>query len=300
MKVGVHEQYQGAKATTFARTASLFPGTEVTREFESGVLQPQDLIGRMLARCGGIWQAGKTAVWSFKPNPPDVANGHWMPYIHALAQYIKDNRLQDRVVIVIWHEPENDVPKFFKNAADFVRLFNTVQGWLFDVDPTITTSHAALVYAYRNWTVVQAQQWVTKCTIHSVDIYSGRSFPLGMTIGTSKAFQTWKASRPAGARWGISERGWIADESRSSERVASIGAEADYLASLDPVTRPDFYIVWNTEGTENDPTIILDAAGIGAVNALFDRMAAPTTVVCPLCSGSGSIPSDKRFTLTEP
>jgi hypothetical protein len=287
MRVGVHEQYQGAKATTFASTSSRFPRAEVTREFESGVLQPQDLVGRMVARCGGIWQAGKTAVWSFKPNPPDVANGKWMPYIHALAKYIKDNGLQDRVVIVIWHEPENDVPKFFKNAADFVRLFNTVQAWLFDVDPTIKTSHAALGYAYRNWAVSQAASWVTKCTIHSIDIYSGRSFPLSMTIANSKAFQTWKASRPASAPWGISERGWIADESRSEERVASINAEADYLASLAPADQPDFYIVWNTEGTENDPTIILDAAGTGAVNALFDRMA---DVVCPCCKGTGRVP----------
>ena len=297
MKVGVHEQYQGAKATTFARTASRFPSAAVTREFESGVLQPQDLIGRMIARCGAVWQAGKTAVWSFKPDPAAVSNGEWKPYVQHLAQYIKDNSLQEKVIVVIWHEPENDVPKFFKNAADFVRLFNTVHGWLKDVDPTIVTSHAALAYAYRNWTVGQAMAWVTKCDIHSVDIYSGRSFPLAMTIANSKAFQTWKSSRPASAAWGISERGWIATDSRSAERVASINAEADYLASLPEADRPAFYIVWNTEGTENDPTIILDDAGVGAVNELFDRV---TEVVCPLCDGHGRIPSDKRFTLTEP
>jgi hypothetical protein len=296
-KVGIHEQYQGAKATTFARTASRFPGTEITREFEGAVLSPQDMVGRLVLRCQPIWQAGKTAVWSFKPNPADVTSGAWKPHIQALAQYIKDNRLQDKVIVVIWHEPENDVPKWFRNGSEFSQYFNTVQRWLFEVDPSIVTSHAALGYAYRNLSIGQAKAWVTECTIHSIDIYSGRSFPLGMTLGNSRAFATWKASRPKGARWGVSERGWIADESRSEERAASIKAEADYLASLSPVERPDFYVVWNTEGTENDPKIILDDAGTAAVNVLFGRL---STVICPLCSGVGNIPSDKQFTLTEP
>lgn len=301
MMVGIHEQYQGSKATTFARTAQSFPRTEVTREFEAGVIAPQDLITRMVARCTQTWNGGGVAVWSFKPNPPDVANGKWKPYIQALARYIKDQQLERKVIICIWHEPENDVPKWFKNASEFVRLFNTVQSWLFEVNPEITTTHAALGYWYRNVSVSQAATWVTKCTIHSIDIYSGRSFPLGMTLANSKAFATWEESRPKGARWGVSERGWIADESRSEERTASIKAEADYLVSLDLVSRPDFYIVWNTEGTENDPTIILDAAGRDAVNEMFDRLStAVTAIVCPLCGGTGTIPGDKRFTLTEP
>jgi hypothetical protein len=297
MKVGVHEQYQGAKATTFARTASSFPRTVVTREFESGIIAPQDLVRRMVARCGPIWAAGMTAVWSFKPDPGAVYSGLWKPYVVALAQYIKDHDLHDQVVIVIWHEPENDVPKFFSGPADFVRLFNTIQSWLLSVDPAIVTSHAALAWAYRNWTVAQARAWVTQCTIHSLDIYSGRSFPLAMTLGTSKAFATWKTSRPVDTPWGLSERGWIADESRSAERAASIEAESDYLVALPLAERPSFYVVWNTSGVEDDPTIILDGAAVAAINALFDRMA---TLQCPLCGGDGTIPADKRFTLTEP
>lgn len=287
MKVGVHEDYQGPRALTWGVTAQRFPLAEVTREFEGGVLEPQDLIGRIIARCGQIWAAGKTAVWSFKADPVNVANGQWMSYVHALAQYIKDNHLQDKVVVVIWHEPENDVPKYFKNAADFVRYFNTVQSWLFDVDPTIVTSHAALGYWYRNVSVGQAKAWVTNCTIHSIDIYSGRSFPLSMTLGTSKAFATWKASRPVGSRWGVSERGWIANSARFEERIASINAEADYLGELPTDQQPDFYVVWNTEGTENDPTIILDQGGMDAVNGMFDRI---TQVECPTCHGTGKVP----------
>jgi hypothetical protein len=291
MKVGVHEQYQGSKATTVASTLTRFPGAAVTREFEADVIQPQDLVRRMVARCQHVWDAGQTAVWSFKPSTAEVRNGEWRPFVEALATYIRDNRLEDKVYICIWHEPENDVPKYFKNGSEFSAYFNRVQSWLFGVDPFIITTHAALGYAYRNWTDAQAKQWVTKCTIHSIDLYSGRSFPLGMTLGNSKPFQTWKASRPKGARWGVSERGWIADESRSEERAASIDAEADYLASLDPVAQPDFYLVWNTEGVENDPKIILDSAGQAAVNRLFARLAQAPMVQCPTCGGSGLVPA---------
>jgi hypothetical protein len=226
--------------------------------------------------------------------PAEVASGVWKPFITQLAQYIKDNGLQSKVILVIWHEPENDVPKFFNSAADFVSLFNTVHEWLMSVDPSIVTSHAALGYRYRTLSVGQAKAWVTKATIHSIDIYSGQSFPLSMTLATSAVFKTWKASRPAGSRWGVSERGWIADSTKSAERVASIDAEADYLASLAPADQPDFYIVWNTVGTENNPNIVLDEAGRAAVNRMFAKI---TRLVCPLCSGSGSVEPGRTYVI---
>jgi hypothetical protein len=286
MKVGVHEDYQGAEASTIARTVASFPLIAVTREFEAGALPPQDLISRMVTRCQRVWAAGNVAVWSFKPNPADVRSGAWKPYVLALGQFIRDNRLHDRVIIVIWHEPENDVPKYFKNAADFVAVFNQVHDWLVSVDPAIVTSHAALAYTYRNMSVGQAKSWVTRCTIHSVDIYSGQSFPLDMTLASSKAFTTWKASRPTGARWGVSERGWIATDDLSDQRAAAIKAEADYLAALPEADQPDFYVVWNSEGAEKNPRIPLDQAGKDAVNHLFDRL---SQVQCPTCLGTGRV-----------
>ena len=294
MKVGIHEQYQGPKATTVASTTESFPLIEVTREFEADVIQPQDLVRRLILRCKPLWEAGKATAWSFKPDPAAVDSGRWKPFILELAQYIKDNNLQDKVIVVIWHEPENDVPKFFRSAADFVRLFNTVHDWLMSVDPSIVTSHAALGYWYRNVSANAAKAWVTKCTIHSIDIYSGRSFPLAMTLKTSKPFQIWKASRPAGSKWGVSERGWIAAPADSAARAASIDAESDYLASLAPAERPEFYIVWNTEGTEADPKIVLDQAGKDAVNRLFARL---TRLICPLCAGTGYVPPGQTYTV---
>lgn len=306
MKIGIHENYQGKTPTTLARTAARFPLMQVTREFEGGALPAQDLVKRMVARCKTAWEAGMTAVWSFKPAVADVTSGAWRPHIHNLAQYIKDHQLQDQVVVVVWHEPEND----FKHAADFVSLFNTVHDWLMAVDPTIVTSHAALGYYYRNISVEAARRWTTKSTIHSIDLYSGRSFGIEMTLGTSTGFATWKQSRPASARWGVSERGWIANAGMSKLRVDSIRAETDWLVALPAADRPDFYCVWNTVGVENDPLIVLDGPGEAAVNDMFTRLAAlnapptpaptpepaptpapaPAPTACPLCEGHGTVP----------
>lgn len=306
MKIGVHENYQGKSPLTVATTVGRFPRFGVTREFEADVLPAQDLVKRIVARCQPAWDAGKTAVWSFKPKPADVTSGAWKPHIVKLAQHIKDKGLQHQVVIVIWHEPENDVPLHFKSPAEFVQMFNTVHDWLMAVDPTIVTSHAALGYFYRNVGIDVARRWVTKATIHSIDLYSGRSFPLEMTLGTSTGFNTWKASRPVGAPWGVSERGWIANAAMSQLRVKSIQDESDWLAALAPADRPAFYIVWNTEGVEKDSMIILDEPATAAVNTMFDRLAElsipvptptptpdPVKTQCPLCSGAGTVEPGK-------
>jgi hypothetical protein len=259
------------------------------------VLQPQDLVQRIIARCQSQWAAGKTVVWSFKPLPAAVASGAWKPYVLALGKYLSDNKLQSQTVVVIWHEPEND----FGHPADFVSMFNAVHDWLTSVDPTIVTSHAAMAWWFRDGAMTDAvaQQWVTRCTIHSIDIYSGRSFPLAMTLATSAGFRRWNASRPAYARWGVAERGWIALPEESAARVAAINAEAAYLDGLSVSDQPDFYCIWNTSGQESDPTIVLDQPATDAVNGMFTRLLArrPAIVVppshsgCPLCAGAGHV-----------
>lgn len=293
MIVGVHNESTAA----LAKSVTTFPLSVVERPFVADPITAQDLITRFKATALRYVEAGQTVVWSFKPTPADVANGAWKPFVQAFARYLKDNGYTDRVIVVIWHEPENDVPKYFKSAADFVRLFNTVHDWLIEVDPSIRTSHAALGYYYRNVTIAQAKQWVTKCSIHSVDIYSGRSFPLSMTLRDSKPFKIWKDSRPIGAKWGVSERGFIATADKSAERVKTIDAESDYLASLAPADQPSFYIVWNTAGTEKDPTIVLDAAGEAAVNRMFARL---TQLICPLCHGAGRVDPGVTYTVVRP
>lgn len=297
MRVGVHEQYQGPSAVLPTTTRTRFPLAQATREFVPGVIKPQDLVARLVKNCQKVWDAGLIAVWSFKPSPAEVARGAWKPYILALAKYIKANKLQDKVVVVIWHEPENDLGAWFKDAAAFVTLFNTIHDLIMSVDPTIKTCHSALGYRYADKidiTDAVAKKWVTKATINAIDLYSGQSFPLAMTLGDSTAFKRWKASRPAGAVWAVTERGWIATAKDSAARAAAIAKEADYLAALPAADKPAYYLVWNTEGTEDNANIILDDAGVAAVNAMFTKIncvppAPPKRVICPQCKGKGTI-----------
>jgi hypothetical protein len=278
----VHEQYQGPGARTPAQTLVRFPLARITREFEAGILQPGDLIDRFEHRCRAVLDAGMDVVWSFKPDRRAVLTGQWRPFVEALARHLSTAGLTARVVVAIWHEPENDM-----SAAAFVALFNQVHDWLTAVNPAIVTCHSALGYQYRNMTMAQARAWVTRAGVHAIDLYSGRSFPLATTLQTSAPFVIWAASRPAGARWGVSERGWIADAEHWPERVLAIDHEAEYLRTLTPAEQPDFYVVWNTVGVENDPKIVLDSTGVVAVNDLFSDLSSDP---CPLCAGTGRVP----------
>jgi len=266
MLAGVHE------VAPPAATVKAFPAMAVGREFYPNVVTAAakvDLGQVMAGNCTPFWRAGKLVVWSFKPSPKDVTSGALKPTITALAQYIQQNGLTNDVVLCPWHEPEND----FANPTLFVGMFNTVNEWLKAVDPRILTTHAALGYYYRNTTAAMAAHWLTNADVHSIDLYSGRSFPLAMTLPTSQAFLTWKAALPPSARWAVTERGFIAKPADSAARVKAINAEADYLASLPELIRPEWYILWNTPGTENDTTIPLDAAARTAMCSLFDRVA---------------------------
>lgn len=316
MILGVHEQYQAGKdRTTPAETQKRFPLVEMTREFKGGVIVPQNLNPSTKNLCQKVWDQGLICNVSFKFSVAEVLNGQWKPFIDQWASTIKSQGRSAQTILTIWHEPEND--KDFENSPErFVEYFNQVHDWVKAIDPDIKTCHAALGYRYRDNGQISSEEalkWVTKADINSIDIYSGRSFPLEMTLGTSTAFTRWLSTRPAGGSWAVSERGWIADEAHSAERVAAINAEFDWLMNLPDDALPAFYIVWNTEGTEGDPLIPLDAAGRDAVNDGFKRIneklnpeptTQPTpepsaTIECPLCNGAGSVPSGCTYTVVK-
>lgn len=328
MLFGVHEQYQaGPNRTTPVGTRERYPLLDVTREFKAGVITPQNLIPSLKYLCQATWDAELTCIVSFKFDKENVFNGKWQPHIVQAMNWLKDNGHASDTIVVIWHEPEDDASdsfrdgrsKTFSDGAEFVRYFNIVHDWIKSVDPLIKTSHAALGYGYRPkvggpgdksaW-VAEPEQWRTKADIDSIDIYSGRSFPLDMTLGTSPAFKRWFDSRESNKEWGVSERGWIADAGKSADRAKSIDAEFEWIASLPIDALPYFYVVWTTEGTENDPKIILDDAGIEAVNRGFGHIQAridestlppvqppPSMMTCPLCSGSGEVPTGATYTV---
>lgn len=316
MILGVHEQYQAGKdRTTPAETKKRYPLVKMTREFKGGEVVPQNLNPATKNLCQKVWDEGLICNVSFKFSVTEVMNGKWRPYIEQWAATIRDSGRSAQTILTIWHEPEND-KVFIGQPERFVAYFNQVHDWVKAIDPTILTCHAALGYRYRDRgeiTSAEALKWVTKADINSIDLYSGRSFPLEMTLGTSTAFTRWLSTRPAGGSWAVSERGWIAGADKSAERVASINAEFDWLMALPDDALPHFYIVWSTEGTEGDPLIPLDAAGRDAVNEGFARINArlnpepeptptpepSTTIECPLCHGEGQVPSGCTYTVVK-
>jgi hypothetical protein len=265
---GIHENQ--APADTAART-----GGTTTRAFTNGVIAPKDLIKVIINACAPAWQADQTAVWSFKPDPRFVRSGQWRGPIEALGRWLKAHP-QNKTVVVIWHEPENDVPEYFADADAFVRMFNTVAGWLRGVHPQVTICHAALGYRYADKvpggiTDATAGRWRTTADLHCIDIYSGRSNPLGKILPELSGFRRWR-QYVAPYTWGVTERGFAAatrDRAASDERVATIAREADWLVGNLPV----MYLLWNTEGTEGDPKLVFDAPAERAATALLARLA---------------------------
>ncbi len=319
MLLGVHEQYQGENATTPVDTLGRYPNTMITREFKGGIVKPQNLVKSLLNLCQDVWDAGLVCNVSFKLSPAEVFDGSWQIYVQQMCRFLVDNNRTGKTVLTFWHEPEDDARDSFPNGmksgkgaafasgAEFVRYFNTIHDWCKAVSPSITTSHAALGYGYRPkvggkgdksaW-VADAGAWLTKADIHAIDIYSGRSFPLSMTLDTSEAFKRWKVAHPG--RWGVSERGWTAGPDASAERAASITNELGWLAGLPDGDKPVFYTVWLTEGVEGDHNLKPNDAMTRAINAGFEvALAEPpeepsepptTTMQCPLCHGSGTVP----------
>ncbi len=332
MLLGVHEQYQaGPNRTTPVESLGRYPQMAATREFKGGEIVPQNLIPSLKNLCQATWDAGLVCTVSFKFSKADVFNGKWQPFIEQAVSWMRDNGYSQRTILVPWHEPEDDATDSFRNkrktfdsGAEFVAYFNQIHQWVKQIDRNLYTSHAALGYAYRDkrggpndntaW-VEDASDWVTNADIHSIDIYSGRSFPLNHTLGTSPAFKRWKTYVAGSMPWGVSERGWITGKyGGHAERVESIRAEFDYLTRLPREELPYFYLVWNTEGTENDPKIILDESGIEAVNEGFARLYEYATtpvdpeptpdpnpsgeVDCPTCNGNGKVPASWEVTST--
>lgn len=324
MLLGVHEQYQGENATTPTDTISRYPRAMVTREFKGGVVKPQNLVPSVTNLCQDIWDAGLVANVSFKLSVEDVTNGGWQIYVQQLCRFLVDNGRVGKTVLTFWHEPEDDaVDSYpngtkktglsFANGAEFVTYFDTIHDWCKAVHPNITTSHAALGYGYRpkiggpgdkSAFVTNPDAWKTKADINAVDIYNGRSFPLDVILPDSEAFKRWRASHDG--PWGVSERGWTAGPDASAQRASAILAELSWLATTPD--QPVFYIIWLTEGVENDVNLKPDDAMSRAINAGFEVIAGPKPdpmpeptpedQECPLCHGSGRVPLDRTYAIT--
>lgn len=326
MFLGVHEQYQGEEATTPSKTKERYPWVSITREFKSGVVKPTNLVPTLRNLCQAVWDAGMVCNVSFKLSVAEVLNGEWEIYVKQLCRFLVDNGHVGRTILTFWHEPEDDARDSYPNGTDktlafesgeqFVTYFNTIHDWCKSVNSGVITSHAALGYGYRPTVggdndksayVTDPAKWVTKCDIHAIDLYNGRSFPLDVILPDSPAFKRWVSVR-AGLAWSVSERGWTATSDRHSARNEAIRAELAWLNRLPDNEKPVFYIIWLTEGVENDVNLIPDAAMTATINAGFAAIKAPeptpeptpvpATRECPLCHGTAVVPADHTIVIT--
>lgn len=333
--VGVHEQYQGqVDVTTPYDTLRRYPLVAVTREFNSKPIAPQNLVPRLNHLCKDVWAAGLTVAVSFKLTPEDVFNCRWKPFIDSAVAWLRDSDYANRTILIIWHEPENDVPKHFENASQFVMYFNQIHDWIKAIAPDLLTCHAAVGYRYADknigtkanptYTPIDindntASVWAeTKADIKTIDIYSGRSFPLGTILPELSGFKRWLACVVGTGTYGVTERGWMASGTDEYVlRAQTIRREADWLRNDPDGRRCKLYIVWLTRGVENDPTLKPDDMMTEAVNELLAKVNAPDTISeepipvgqpntgtedtieCPLCNGHGRVASGKTYTIVK-
>jgi hypothetical protein len=262
-------------------TAREFAGARGTRIFVANVVKPMDLVKKLKIQCKDTWDAGQVAVWSFKPNPADVKSGAWRKPVEDLARYIKAHPEQ-KTAVIIWHEPENDMPKWFRTPEDFVKLFNTVAGWMTAVHKDIWTCHAALGYKYGvpvkngGFDDKMAKRWRTKARINTIDAYSGRTWPVDQILPEHPGYVRWRKCVAPTGDWGVTERGWTAKRKDFPLRSRTMDREFAWLKKLPEPARPVVYLVWATEGAENDPGLLLEEKGRASVKRGFKDVARKT------------------------
>lgn len=290
-RFGVHENRP--KTETLAR----FPKTLSTREFTSGIILPQPLVGKLTAAATSTWEAGLECYWSVKLSVYEVVDDSWKPHVEELAAYLRDNP-QNKTVVVLWHEPESAF-----SAVSYVGYFNKIRGWLKEVHPGVQTCHAANSYFYREGGPIDHPEgWLTEADLNAIDIYSGNSFPLDTILPEQSSFTRWLDLVSAGrSPWAVTERGWFAEPFEYAARANTIRREAEWLA-IDSVGKACYsYTYWNTSGQQKDFRLVLDTLGEDAIRTLSERIYVPpkvkrdVTVTCPLCLGDG----DYTFTFEE-
>lgn len=291
---GVHHTDDGSPSALLAD----YPNAKCERLFISGVLSPQDLRTKFSNLCTPYWNAGIIPVVSFKPNTSAVINGSWNTRLRELAVYLST---KPTTWVIVWHEPENDM-----SGTTFKSMFNKARsemkiGW-----SGIKVGYSAMAYHWagdiNNPTqaasfanVKNPADWMPTADFYGADVYSGDNFTAYPNFPNTitrdhTGFKRWKANIPAGAEWGLTERGW--KNSTDSERQAIIRNETEWLkttAASDP--KFSHYIHWASDGTENNPDLIPGPLARVAINEMLDYFDNPTPP--PTGEDDMAVPADR-------
>lgn len=239
---GVHDH------RSYASTKQVFPKTVHVREFVSGELSTSsDLVGKINRLAAPAFSAGLIPWISFKLRPSDVAAGRWDAKLRAVGAEV-----DSRVRLIPYHEPEDDM-----SPSRFTAMFNRVATRVKSAARGHRLVYSAMAYQFRpgsSTTADPAAWFPTGADVYAADVYSGRSEPLTAILPDHPGFKRWNRYRPKTKPWAVTERGFITG-SRFRERADQIAREAAWLKTSGCAV----YIYWNSEGTEGDPAILLDA-----------------------------------------
>lgn len=273
MLVGVHDVRP--PADVFAA----FPGATATRVFVGpGPLKVgTDLAAKVAAACRATLAAGGIPVVSFKLLPPDVAAGLWDGALRKLGAWLAKH---PQVIVVPWHEPEDDHPTAAAVKA-YAAAFNRIRTLVKALSPATVVAYCAMGYQWgpQGSAVANRAVWrLVEADLYLCDVYSGKSFPASAILPEHAGFARWRAEivdAVPGRRWGVGERGILAGPTRA----ATWARESDWLTG--PGRDCAVYVVWNTPGTEDDDrwvqrsTYGTDGDG-GEISAVRDLVAALT------------------------
>lgn len=250
--MGVHENVSPAKLKT------KYPGVQATREFVSGIQAPGvDLRRKYDAVAKQSWDAGLVPFVSIKTDPVKTADGKYDVRFRELATWLKG---KPNTYFIWFHEPENDM-----SGPTFAKAFKRVRDVMKTANPNVKVGYSAMAYQWDSSrsSTKDPKPWRVTADFYGVDTYSGGNQPATAILPEHKSHVRWydelvRKTPGAAAKWGLTERGFKNTKS-DAKRAADIDRETAYLEGLtqnSSVTRPSFYLYWNTAGTEGDPNLI--------------------------------------------
>lgn len=297
MMVGVHEK------GTFSETWAAYPGHEWARNFVAwskgnpvipASATAAQIIDRIDGQSAADLAAGGSAMVSFKIDPAEVLAKKWGDKLAEVGRWTAGRR----IVLVYWHEPEDD-----HQGKTFAPAFNMVRAALKNGNPDLLVGWAAMAYQWystRGYTNdVGAWQQII-ADLYLLDAYSGQSFRADCILPEHPGFVRWYNTIIApypGRVWGVAERGITAGESRA----ATWKRELEWLLT-DPVGQQcAAYIVWNTGGTEGNAAWLIDGdpATQAVVRELVSTLSRPPAVPAGPPAGFSVVPAGAEVLLHE-
>lgn len=245
-----------------------YPGVRMTRQFISNILPTNsDIATKLKNQCKPSWDAGLIPVVSFKTDPITTASGAYDALFQKAGTYLAT---APETWVIWYHEPEDNMV-----GSVFAPAFGRARGVMKQYAPNLKVGYSAMAYQWGRTQhtakeiaegktpppMFDSDSWKVQADFYGCDVYSGDSQPVETTIDTHTGFLRWQknfAQFAAQAEFGLTERGWWFGEDddhpgiphTDEQRAAAIRREAEALDGY------DFYIYWNTPGTQNADSLV--------------------------------------------